>query len=78
MNEEFYEFVAHIAQWHAAKLEHLKTVQGKVDSNTTIRVDDIEINLNEEQALAFRLGMEACIAEFSQLPFSVETDETKH
>lgn len=78
MEEETHELAVTIITWHAAKIQHLKDVQGKLAAGVLVRCDDNDIVLTEEFAQMMQLGMEACIVELEELPFELDTGEPVH
>lgn len=78
MKEETRKLVNIITTWHATKIQHLRNVQEQLAPGVLIRCNDTDILLTEEFAQMMQLGMEACIAELEELPFTIEGGEPLH
>ena len=68
-------FAKQIHDWHAKKVAHINAVADKVKAGTVIRLGDepdaSAIEATKREALFFRLGCEAALAELGTLPFSI-------
>lgn len=81
------ELAQNVQTWHASRLKHTREVQDGVEEGTSVQCgsDDVagkKITLTAREAMLFKLGMEAGLASFETLPFSlhrkgdeVEVDE---
>lgn len=77
-NPELVDFVEQLTEWHENTVEHLREVSDQVKDKTSVQagVDGPAIDLNEREALIFRLGMEASLAALGKLPFTVTSPAT--
>lgn len=68
------ECVLMLIKWHSTKVEMLRGIQAAVKAGTTVKVEGQGdgIKLSEREALAFRLGVEAVLAEIGKLPLRLE------
>lgn len=65
-----------VQTWHARGLKHTREIQDCVEEGTSVQAGsdataDKKITLTEREALIFKLGMEAGLATFEKLPFSL-------
>lgn len=70
------QFVERIQEWHEARLDSARDIQAASKEGNTIKIIDgsgkeIEVQLTQREAMIFSMGMEAGIAHFVKLPFSV-------
>ena len=65
-----------VQSWHASGLKRTREIQDCVKEGTTVQAGsdataDKKITLTAREALIFKLGMEAGLATFEKLPFSL-------
>lgn len=70
------ELVERIQEWHVMRLHKARDIQTSVTEGTTIQAGpdagaDKKFLLTKREALIFALGMEAGLAHFEKLPFTV-------
>ncbi len=69
--EEMLEFVKKISAWHESRLLYTRDIQDAVKDGTKVECGDKTIELTGREALIFNLGMEAGLASFEKLPFTL-------
>ncbi len=72
------QFVERIQDWHEARLDSARGIQSASKEGNSIKVIDsegkeIDVELTKREAMIFSMGMEAGIAHFEKLPFTVST-----
>ena len=72
------EFVERIQEWHEARLTAARDIQSNAKEGTSVKVigdsdKEIQVELTKREAMIFSMGMEAGIAHFEKLPFTVST-----
>lgn len=72
------EFVERIQEWHEARLTAARDIQSNAKEGTQVKVNgdsgkEIQVELTKREAMIFSMGMEAGIAHFEKLPFTVST-----
>ena len=72
------EFIERIQEWHGARLTAANDILANVKEGTSVKVIDgsgkeILVELTKREAMIFSMGMEAGIAHFEKLPFTVST-----
>jgi hypothetical protein len=67
------EFVEQLQGWHDNKVENLKGVIENIKEGVFLKVGENgeQIELNAEQALWFKGGLEVALGEFEELPFKL-------
>lgn len=73
------EFVERIQEWHGARLSAAHDIQASAKEGTSVKVidgsgKDVTVQLTQREAMIFSMGMEAGIAHFEKLPFTVSTE----
>ena len=73
---EFLEFVGKVQVWHEQRLAHTRDIQKNVNEGMKVQLSaneavDKTFVLSGREAAIFQLGMEAGLASFEKLPFSV-------
>lgn len=76
------EFVERIQDWHIARLQAARDIQSNAKEGTSVKVigdsgKEVQVQLTQREAMIFSMGMEAGIAHFEKLPFTIsrESDE---
>lgn len=77
------ELVERVQEWQALRLSQARIIQSDVTEGTTIKAGpdsgpEKTLLLTEREALIFALGMEAGIAHFEKLPFTVSRRSDEH
>lgn len=72
------EFVERIQDWHCARLKAAHDIQSNAKEGTSVKVIDgsgkeVNVQLTQREAMIFSMGIEAGIAHFEKLPFTVST-----
>lgn len=72
-------FVQRVQEWHEARLHAARDIQSSSKEGTSIKVIDgadkeVQVQLTQREAMIFSMGMEAGIAHFEKLPFTVSTE----
>lgn len=67
------EFVEQLQGWHEGKVKNLEVVIENIKEGIFLRLgeDGEQIELNAEQALWFKGGLQAALGEFAELPFKL-------
>lgn len=70
------ELAQRVQTWHADGMKQTREIQGCVEEGTSVQcgidgADDKKLQLTAREALIFKLGMEAGLAFFEKLPFSL-------
>ncbi|MBP7645252.1 MAG: hypothetical protein KA751_00695 [Comamonas sp.] len=72
------EFADRMRAWHEARTKQARGIQDFVEAGTTVKLQgessdkEIEVKLTEHEAKVFRMGMEAVLACFDKLPFTMQ------
>lgn len=75
---EVVEFAKCLQDWHGARMAYAREIQEGSNAGTKVLLQSIagekrrEVELTEHDALIFRLGMEAGLACFDKLPFTMQ------
>lgn len=72
-------FVRRVQEWHQARLSAAREIQSASKEGNTIKVIDgtgkeVKVELTKREAMIFSMGMEAGIAHFEKLPFTLSTE----
>ena len=69
-------FVQRVQEWHEARLQAARDIQSNAKEGTSVKVigdsgKEVQVQLTQREAMIFSMGMEAGIAHFEKLPFTV-------
>lgn len=73
------QFVEGIQEWHEGRLQAARGIQSNANEGTSVKVigdsgKEIQVELTKREAMIFSMGMEAGIAHFEKLPFTLSTN----
>lgn len=78
-------FVQRVREWHEARLQAARDIQSNAKEGTSVKVigdsgKEVQVQLTQREAMIFSMGMEAGIAHFEKLPFTVspQSDEDEN
>lgn len=82
LDEDLFDFVHRMQDWHQARIEYVKKIQDGVKEGTTLRCvsssdEKKEVELTAREAMIFSIGLEAGMGCFGKLPFRLER-ESEH
>ena len=71
-------FVQRVREWHEFRLRAARDIQSSAQEGTSVKViadsgKEMQVELTKREAMIFSMGMEAGIAHFEKLPFTVST-----
>ncbi len=70
-DESMLSFVRDMQAWHERQLAYTREIQEQVKEGTKVDAGGKKFDLTARDALVFQLGMEAGLASFEKLPFTV-------
>lgn len=70
------ELVERVQEWHSARLAAARDIQALAKEGASVAVVDgsgqeVKVQLTQREAMIFSMGMDAGIAHFEKLPFTV-------
>lgn len=72
-------FVQRVQEWHEFRLRAARDIQSTAKEGTSVKVigdsgNEVKVEFTKRDAMIFSIGMEAGIAQFEKLPFTVSTE----